>query len=386
MVTSKHTSPVEKPSRSISKHTTLFLYVQAGGRCEFDGCNRYLLEHYPTETVGNFAEQAHIYSFKEDAARGRERGRPADINGLENLILLCPECHHLVDSVRPDDYPVATLKKFKREHEDRIFALTGLSKHRDTVPLVLRGLIRGRSVDISDEEMQTAVAPNYLKRRQKIEIDLTSVPDAPDEAFWRTAATTIDHRVEQLYSLTSRPERTLRVSVFALAPIPLLVHLGSRLTDKMDVDLYQRHRDPETWSWKDGPGEARFTTHRLTGTKGGSVALLVNLSGKNPLDALPRDLGEQAAVYELTLDGQEPTPLFLNTPGDLERFTAQYIRVLATIRRAHPDLDRVHLFPAVPAPIAVTLGRARLPKVDPPLLVYDRDARAGGFVPTLEIT
>ena len=54
---------LQQPSRSIPKRTSLFLYVQAGGRCEFDGCNKYLLEHYPTETVGNFAEQAHIWAF-----------------------------------------------------------------------------------------------------------------------------------------------------------------------------------------------------------------------------------------------------------------------------------------------------------------------------------
>lgn len=379
-------SPVEKPSRSIAKHTTLFLYVHAGGRCEFDGCNRYLLEHYPTETVGNFAEQAHMYAFKESAARGSESGRPVDINSLANLILLCPDCHHLVDRVKSGDYPVESLRLFKREHEDRVFALSGLSKDRDTVPVVLKGCIRGRAVDISDEEMQDAVAPNYLKRRNKVEIDLSSVPDVPDEAFWRTAATAIDHKVDQLYALTPRPERALRVSVFALAPIPLLVHLGSKLTDKMDVDLYQRHRDPETWTWKDGSGDAKFTTQRLTeGGEGGSVALLVNLSGRNSLERLPASLGAQAIVYELTLDGQDPTPLFLNTPGDLERFTAEYIRALATIRQAHPDVAVIHLFPAVPAPVAVVLGRARLPKVDASLLVYDRDSRAGGFIPTLEI-
>lgn len=386
-MTSKHVSPVRKPSRGIPKHTTLFLYVQAGGRCEFDGCNKYLLEHYPTETVGNFAEQAHIYAFQEGAARGRESDRPADINCLGNLILLCPECHHLVDSVEPGSYPVATLKKFKREHEDRVFALTQLSKDRDTIPLVLRSLVHGRLVDISDEEMQSAVAPNYLKHRQKVEIDLTSVPDAPNEAYWRTASATIDRKIEQLYALEPRQDRTLRVSVFALAPIPLLVHLGSRLTDKMDVDLYQRHRDPETWAWKDGPGEARYITRRLAdGSPAGPVALLANLSGRNPLNALPGELREQATVYELTLAGQDPTPLFLNTPGDLARFAAEYTRALATIRQAHPDLDRLHLFPAVPAPVAVTIGRVRLPKVDAPLLVYDRDKRAGGFAAALEIT
>lgn len=380
------TSPVKKPSRAIPKDVTLFLYVQAGGRCEFDGCNDYLLEHYPTETVGNFAEQAHIYAFNESGPRGDAPGRPDDVNTLENLMLLCPTCHHLVDKVKPADYSVETLRRFKREHEDRIFALTGIAKDRDTVPLVLRGLVAGRPMDISDEEMQTAVAPDYLKRREKVEIDLTNIPDRPDAAFWSTAATSIDDKVAQLYRIEPRPGRTLRVSVFALAPMPLLVHLGSKLTDKIEVLLFQRHRTPESWRWNDGVGEARYVTRRLE-SDGASdtVALLVNLSGRNRRDQLP-DALKAATVYELTLDGVEPSPLFLNTRTDLERFTAEYIRALALIRYAHPGLKRLHLFPAVPAPVAVTIGRMRLPKVDPPLLVYDRDHRAGGFTPTLETT
>lgn len=376
-----------KPSRAISKQTSLFLYVQAGGRCEFNGCNKYLLEHYPTETVGNFAEQSHIYAFSKGGPRGNAPDRPDDIiNSLANLILLCPECHHLVDAVTPDDFSIETLKKFKRDHEDRIFELTDLSKNRDTIPLVLKGTVLGRAVDVSDEEMQTAVAPNYLKRRYKVEIDLNAISDRPEAAFWKTAVETIDRRVEQLYALKPDPDRTLRISVFAISPIPLLIHLGSKLSDKIDVDLYQRHRNPETWSWKDSPGDTVYITNRLVeGEQSEPVILLVNISGRNGLEAVPENLGNRKTIYELTLEGQDPTPLCLNTRGDLQRFTNEYIRALATIRQLHPNLDVIHLFPAVPAPVAITLGRARLPKVDPPLRVYDRDVRAGGFVPTLEV-
>ncbi|MGB3492838.1 MAG: SAVED domain-containing protein [Elainellaceae cyanobacterium] len=378
---------VRKPSRAIHKQTALFLYVQAGGRCEFDGCNKYLLEHYPTEAIGNFAEQAHIYAFSEGGPRGNGLDRPHDINSLENLMLLCPECHHLVDSVSPSDFPVETLKRFKRDHEDRIFLLTQLSKNRDTIPLVLKGCIAGRLVDISNQEMQAAVAPNWLKQRQKIEIDLNAISDRPNIAFWQIATELIDQKIQQLYALKPEPDTTLRTSVFALAPIPLLIYLGSKLSDKMEVDLYQRHRNPETWSWEDGSGNSFFTTNCLTrGEKSGPVILFVNISGKNGQETIPEDLGRNGAVYELTLEGQDPNPLCLNTRMDLQRFTSKYIRALATIRQLHPNLDCIHLFPAVPAPIAITLGRARLPKVDPLFKVYDRDARARGFILTLEVS
>jgi hypothetical protein len=264
--------------------------------------------------------------------------------------------------------------------------LTGLSQDRRTVPLVLRGLVAGRAVDIADEEMQSAVAPNHLMPRERIEIDLTSIPDFPSQDYWTLAARAIDEKVERLHALEPNPGRTVRISVFALAPIPLLVHLGSRLSDKMLVDLYQRHRDPESWTWRDGPGAARFITRQLVdGGVGAQVALLVNLSGRNSSASIQDMVGGRVTVYELTLDGQDPDPLSLNTLEDLGRFKEAYIRLLATIRQEHPDLEIIHLFPAVPAPVAVTIGRSRLPKVDAPMRVYDRDVRAGGFAPTLTI-
>ena len=64
-----------KPKRrAVKPLTRLLLYVQAGGRCEFDGCNKYLLEHHPTETVGNYAQMAHIWAFSNCGPRGKGLG------------------------------------------------------------------------------------------------------------------------------------------------------------------------------------------------------------------------------------------------------------------------------------------------------------------------
>ena len=385
-MTSSNASPVEKPKRKPTARTTLFLYVRAGGRCEFDGCN----EYDPTETPGNYGEQAHIWGFKERAARGTAPGRPAadEINQVDNLILLCPQCHHHVDVVAPEDFPVEVLRGIKADHEARVRTLTKIAKNRDTVPIVLKGIVAGRPVDVSDEEMQSAAAPSYVKQRRRVEIDLTGVPDSPDPEYWATTSRAIDAEVHHLRSLRTEPGKTLRVSVFGLGPIPLLVHLGACLNDKLDVELFQLHRSPKSWSWKEGEGDARYSTRRLTDyERAAEPALLVNLSGRNRVESIPTDaVVEGTSVYELTLDGQDASPLFLNTRGDLNRFEREYIRAMATIREAHPSVSRIHLFPAVPAPVAIGLGLWRLPKVDPTLVVYDRDKRAGGFVRTLEIT
>src|SRR5580700_7820823 len=90
-------SPVIRIRRGIRELTRLLLLVRAGGRCEFDDHNVYLLQHPLTLTPGNFAQMAHVVAFKEDGPRGRSALRPAYINDVSNLMLLCPQCHKLLD-------------------------------------------------------------------------------------------------------------------------------------------------------------------------------------------------------------------------------------------------------------------------------------------------
>lgn len=376
-------SSVRKPtSRAISPKLSLFLHVRAGGRCEFDNCNAYLLEHEPTGTPGQYAERAHIWAFSERGPRGRGSGRPRDIHHIDNLMLLCKNCHTKIDN-EPHVYSVEVLRKFKRDHEQRIFDLTGLAKDRDTVPLVLKGLVAGRIVDISDDDMQRAAAPNNLRLRDKIEIDITNLPDSSDQNYWASAMSIVDAGVQQLSRVKPRGNRSMHVSVFALAAIPLLAYLGSKLSDKIRVDLYQRHRNPESWNWHDGHGDTHFDCQKVRdGTA--DVGLLVNVSGtiaRETINSISRDM----TLYELNVTGRSPTPLVLNTRDDLDRFVVAYVRTLEAIRAAHPGLNQLHTFPAVPAPVAVALGRHILPKVGPKLVIYDHDKRSGTFSPAITL-
>ena len=171
--------------------------------------------------------------------------------------------------------------------------------------------------------------------------------------------------------------------IFALAAIPLLVYLGSKLSDKIRVDLYQRHRIPESWNWRDGPGSTRFSLGKVA-DGAGKVALAVNVSGTIPSYAITAAIGD-CTLYELNVAEQPPTPLVLNTRDDLSRFVTEYVLALESIRSSHPGIELLHLFPAVPAPVAISIGRHILPKIGPKLLVYDHDKRRGAFIPAITI-
>ena len=122
-----------------------------------------------------------------------------------------------------------------------------------------------------------------------------------------------------------------------------------------------------------------------TGTDRTKVALLLSLNGTIPLEGLPPAIDASFTVYEITLAGAAPHPGHLRLRQDLVAFERVYHEALATIVRDHGLISEVHLFPAIPAPIAVVCGREPLPKIHPAFLVYDYNRAKGGFTLTMRI-
>lgn len=380
----QHLSSIQA-ARQLKPLSRILLFVRAGGRCEFDGCNCYLLEHHLTLTDGNFAEVAHVVAFRPDGPRGREGTRPEDINDVNNLMLLCPRCHKLIDD-HPHRYTRKTLEEYKVRHERRIHHVTDLGAERSTSVVVFKAPIGGETVAIPFDQVVEATSPRYPRSRDGVVIDLTQIADE-GRAFTEAATQTIKQRVRRLFEPGGEIEKSQHISLFALGPIPLLVFLGRQLSNKVPSDLYHRHRDTEDWTWKTTGKPVRYVFRKLryrqTGT---TVALVLSLSGGIRLTDLPSAIRRGSSVYELTLDGPTPKPTYLRLRQDLENFRSVYQEALGTIVRHHGLLKTIDLFPAVPAPVAVLCGRELLPKVHPGLRVFDYDKRKGGFTFQLEVT
>jgi hypothetical protein len=379
----KPDSPIHRiTTRTIGDKRASILYVRAGGRCEFHGCNKYLFRHHLTHEENNFSEKAHIVAYREDGPRGKSLGRPTDIHDLDNLMLLCPPCHKHIDD-NPHSYPVEKLREFKRDHEDRIFRLTETKPDHKTKIVRVTSRVGGQKVSISAADIKEAVFPRYPQDPHGLLIDLSDIPDDGDdhgESFYKVAMQTIVQKINPLYERGIDTDSIDHISVFALAPIPLLIFLGSQLSNKVPVEVYQRHRDTENWIWKTHGQPVVYEFHQLRqGSDISKVALVLSLSGRIRIQTLPSEIDESFYVYELTLDNQIPAPTFLQTKQNLDDFKQAYQRALRFISSEHLKPKELHLFPAVPAPIAVLCGRELMPKIDPVLLVYDDDKKQGGF-------
>jgi hypothetical protein len=371
-------SPVVHNTRKVDPFVRLYLFVRSGGRCQFDGCNKYLLEHHVTLTEGNFAQIAHVVAFREDGPRGKGP-RPKSINNIENLMLLCPGCHKLIDD-HPDRFTRQTLEGYKKRHDQRILHVTGLGPEQKTSILILKSKIGGQTVTIPFDQVLEAITPRYPYSKDGLTIDLTQLP-ATDDSFIKAACATISEELRGFFASGGEFKKSGHISFFGLAPIPVLAFLGSQLSNKVPLDLFQRHRDKENWTWKENQTAILYGFRELQkGSDPLRVTLILSLSGSIPVTLLPAEIDAKFSIYEMTLASAVPNPTFLNTKADLEEFRNSYQLALGKILKNHPGIRSIDLFPAVPAPVAVLCGRELLPKVHPELRIYDNDKRKGGFV------
>ena len=379
----KKTKSTRKP---IPKLTQLKLWVKAGGRCEFGSCNKELLKEKLTFTEINLAEIAHIVGVGNDGPRSNDKLPQGDRNKIENLMLLCKEHHHLVDSKQYEaQYPRDLLVKFKQEHEYRIKYLTGILPYKRTTVVRLLGEIGANEVTIPFHHIQYAILPLYPTDEKGIEIDLTHLPSNSKD-YWNAGIDIINERIEYLFSPNFFNKNLDHISVFAFAQIPFLIYLGHRMGNKIPMDIYQRHRDTEDWKWKSNGQIAKYKTQVVKRSYDtNKVSLVLSISGKINLNDLPKDVRESHTIYEITLANKKPSPLVLKRKEDLLDFKEQYQKFLREIRTSHKSPKEISLFPAIPVPIAILCGRERLPKVDSDFIIYDYDKIKKGFNKTIVV-
>ncbi len=371
----------------IKEEVKLKLWINAGGLCSFRGCSQSVTTHNVTFEDTNFSNIAHIVGFNVDGPRGQSELPQSQRNNYENLILLCTKCHTLIDSKANESfYPVELLRKFKEEHESDVARAIDLVKTRQKTHLLrCHANILNEQVQITFEQMVQATAPRYAQSKKFIDIDMTRIPGLDSNAYWEVKRNEISRVMSDSLSRGGADLEINHLSVFALGPMPLLIHLGSCLPNKIQTDLFQRHRDTESWAWKENTEQIGFAINKVKDGATDQVLLLLSLSGKIHLESIDPVLTQTATVYEISLVGLGPTPTFLNEKKTLENFKMIFRDAVSLINANHVGLEKINLFPAVPAPIAVLCGRELLQKVDPALAVFDYDKTKGKFEFALEV-
>jgi len=383
----------ECPKINPNDPVVLELWVKAGGRCEFWDCNKYLLKDKLTDIKAKLADIGHIVARSKNGPRGNDPLPLIKRNDISNLMLLCPNHHRKIDNKKlVSKYPKNRLIKYKKEHEDRIAFLSGLKDECKTVVLRFFGIIRGNRTAISKEQIRQAILhcagkyPEYLNGEDPIDINLTAIPESLSKQYWNACKRKIDETFKTQVYPQIENNNIKHISLFALARIPLLIYLGSRMSDKIPMDVYQKMRNgDEGWLWSKNMKSIRFNRKLLQrGKVSDKVALILSLSGKISLGSVPKSITADSTIYEIVPYKTSPNRELIKTKDHLDAFKSCLQMTLRDIERDHKDAKKIHLFPAVPISAAIICGKERLTDITPPFSIYDIDNR-GQFKYAMEV-
>src|SRR5262245_46442332 len=116
---------------AISDVDSKLLWGRAAGICSNPQCKKDLTIILAQRASYNIGEMAHIIARSTGGPRGQNA---AGADTYDNLILLCPTCHTLVDK-GPSEYPTDKLLRWKSEHEKSIRESGSSQKFDDVAKL-----------------------------------------------------------------------------------------------------------------------------------------------------------------------------------------------------------------------------------------------------------
>jgi hypothetical protein len=167
-----------------------------------------------------------------------------------------------------------------------------------------------------------------------------------------------------------------RFAIFSLSPIPLCIHLGYVLSDRVETIYFQFNRDQKNWLWSEDliEEDLKFTVQGmpeapLTGEQ--EVILRISLSANIRKEDTIAVCGDIPTQLDITV----PTPsvMWLRGKAQLSALGKLFRETLASLMQLIPDCTRVHLFYAGPTGGAIIIGQQINPRMNPPINLYQFD-------------
>lgn len=357
----------------IPNRIVTLLWVRAGGRCEYDGCNQLLYKDDITLKQLNKSHIAHIIAASPNGPRGDSVKSKELQKDISNLMLLCDTHHRLIDDkVHQEEYTIERLTEMKQKHECRIERLTSIHNDKKSLIVTYGANIADNQPLFQYEILKSVIAEtHYPAEEYSTDLGLKSIYNEKDPNYWQTETDTLERKVKDLLDrLNNNQNRISHISLFALAPMPLLVKLGTLLPELYDIEVYQRFREPKGWNWQkpttatvDNP----FIINSPTVTSGQPI-LVLSISAPIRERVYKLYENQSADIWEVTIE---------NPSIDILRYKKQIIYFKDTIRRVFQELKRLYptstlnVHMAMPNSCAIEFGRVWMPKADLPLVLFD---------------
>lgn len=364
-----------KAHANLDKWDTVRLWVAAGGRCQI--CNRLLTESDQTYTSVNLGERAHMIAQTPGGPRGQAGLSEAQARNIDNLMLLCPTCHKEIDDPQTSaKFPIEVLRRYKERHEERIRYLTKLTPKRTRVLLFTTPIrqpagegqpAHDREVTLHQTEAYDAILPDAFPDEPNALRLKIQAADEESEAYWQQ----MYRKIKSWYDAKVSWEEIEHLSVFALGKIPALAYLGHVIGDARTVQVFNvSNSSPQKWQ-DAAPAGFKYVETPPEGAAGAKDVLLkLSLSGQVEPGQYRGVVPEDAAVYEIANHPRHQQLNWLVAEKQLTDFTKAYQRALSAIQREFGQDATIHVLTAVPAAVAVEIGRMYRPNSHPQIKIY----------------
>ena len=378
------TQPKDGEMSELSDRDACLLWGQSGGYCNNPVCRQPLFRFARPRTIGNAGERAHIVGKKPDAARGDPDRSPELAALLSNHILLCAQCHKMIDD-NPLRFPEDTLTAWKAAHEERVTTLlsAGLGA-KPTVAIHVKarfGAGEGRILNATVQQMMDAALQTGHYFDDRIGLKIVDADDArrdSNEGYWDSVENTLQTRLQAQLAAHGQLAHLAHISLFASGPIPLLVALGRLIGDTREVDVRDFDRDTSSWLWPAlSAPSPDFTFHPGQPGPRSDVAIIIELSGRIDRDAVSLRLS--SGVPQLLIDVPHPLPGLIKSPAHLSDLRRVFRAGFESAKAMSGDDSAIHVFAAMPLSAAVAFGQCQLPKAMPTIHIYDNNIPAGGW-------
>ncbi|WP_064198649.1 MULTISPECIES: SAVED domain-containing protein [Emticicia] len=360
------------------------LLIKSGGRCQYKGCNESLYQDLVTKRSFNISYIAHIVADEPNGPRGCKIRSKLLAQELGNLMLMCDKHHRLIDKIDVAGHPEKLLLEWKVEHEERIEVVTSINPNSHSHIITYKANIGQHSPTFDFKYLANYLLPDFYPA-QTSTIDL-GLADSPfrdkDKIFWDAELNALETNYTQRLETLLRQNHISHISLFAFAPMPLLIKLGTLINDIHNVEIHQPIRNPKTWNLSK---EVIPINYKIIEPieKNPIVALNISLSASIDNSRITNVLGEKCSIYTITIDN--PFNDFLQTKGQLNEFSKLIRLLFNQIKSEYDSSIEINIFPAMPIATAIELGRVWMPKADMPLTIYDENKINEGFFKTIEI-
>jgi hypothetical protein len=371
-------------STKIPEKTIKQLLVKSAGRCQYRGCNKSLYLDLVTKRDFNQYYLAHIVADEPNGPRGDAKLSKLLAKELSNLMLLCDTHHRLIDQEDIEGHTKSRLLLMKKEHEDRIERVTDISPNMQSHVVIYKANIGLQTPSLSYDSLSEYLFPDYYPAiPSAIDLSLSNSPQRDrDNIFWNTELDNLETQFKEQLLPKFRKGEIKHLSIFAFAPIPLLIRLGTLINDIQDAEIHQPVRNPKTWNLNDDAVQTVYSVIKPSELYS-TVALNISLSVSINNERITKILGQDCSIFIITLDS--PFNDFLKSKKQLQDFSIEIRKLLNHIKSEYNGQTPLHVFPAMPIATAIEFGRVWMPKADMPLLIYDENTANSGFFKAIEI-